>query len=138
SLQPDQQILSTIGAKSKGIEISLAELDAIKISVSDGEVRDIDMSTTSTFTSDQHSLSEGDLQHVVFTLDGAANIATVIGDGVLSDGSLETRAYGWGRIYPYLSDVNDTNIATINEKFNGVIHHIRAYDRALRTSEAIA
>jgi len=78
------------------------------------------------------------MHHVVFTIDGAAKIATIIVDGVLSDGSPSTRNYGWGWIYPYLQDQNDTNICTFDEGFDGTIHHIRVYNRALRTSEAIA
>lgn len=137
-MEAGKQILSTIGARNKGIEISVAQNNAIEIVVNDGEVREVDISENRKFTSDQNSLSEGKLHHVVFTLDGAAKIATIIVDGVLSDGSPQTRNYGWGRIYPYLKDPNDTNIGTIEEDFDGKIYHMRIYSRALRTSEAIA
>ena len=137
-MEAGKQLLSTMGAKQKGIEIALAENQSIKILINDGEVREAEISKNNQFVSDKNSLAEGDKHHVVFTLDGAANIATIIVDGVLSDGSPETRDYGWGRIYPYLKDLNDTNITTLNKDFKGKIHHLRVYNRALRTSEAIA
>ncbi|MDA0196094.1 MAG: hypothetical protein O2951_13795 [Bacteroidetes bacterium] len=122
----------------KGIEVSLMENNAIEILINDGEVREVDISENNKFISDQNTITEGQMHHVVFTIDGAAKIATIIVDGVLSDGSPSTRDYGWGRIYPYLQDQNDTNICTFDKGFDGTIHHIRVYNRALRTSEAIA
>ena len=138
SISPGQRILSTIGPKHKGIEVSLADDNAIEILINDGEVREDDISKNSTFASDQNTITGGKLHHVVFTIDGAAKIATIVVDGVLSDGSVQTRNYGWGWVYPYLSDPNDTNICTFDDGFDGTIHHMRVYNRALRTSEAIA
>jgi hypothetical protein len=135
---PGQRIFSTIGAQHKGIEISLADNNAIEIHINDGEVREDDISKNSTFVSDQNSITAGKLHHVVFIIDGAAKIATILVDGVLSDGSVQTRNYGWGRVYPYLSDLNDTDICKFDDGFKGNVHHMRVYDRALRTSEAIA
>jgi hypothetical protein len=133
-----QKILSTIGAKRKGFQVSLSENNAIEMQINDGEMRSVDIGEESEVSSDQNTITENQLHHVVFSIDGAAKIASVVVDGVLSDGSIQTREYGWSRIYPYLKDLNDTNICSIDEEFDGTIHHIRVYDRALRTSEAIA
>lgn len=136
--KPGQEILSTIGGKHKGIRVSLAKSNAIEIEIADGMVREDDVDENRIFVSDRNAISEDELHHVVFTVDGAAKIATIIVDGVLSDGSAETRDYGWGRIYPYLKGLNDTYICKIDEGLDGTVHHIRLYNRALRTSEAIS
>jgi len=111
---------------------------AVEIQIYDGELRLTDISKNRIFVSDENTVTENQLHHVVFTMDGAAKIATIVIDGILSDGSVETRSYGWGRIFPYLKDLNDTNICVFDEEFDGTIHHMRVYNRALRTSEAIA
>lgn len=135
---PEQTILSTIGGKHKGIEISLSENNTIKFEMDDGEMRSVNIIENKSVISDQNAIIEGELHHVVFNIDGASQISTVIIDGVLSDGSVNTRAYGWNRIHPYLKDLNDTNICSIDENFDGKIHKMRVYNRCLSTSEAIA
>lgn len=133
-----QQVLSTLQSAENGIEIFLAEDNNIGILLKDGKIRQANILKNTQFVSDQNTIKEGGLHHVMFTIDGAAKIATIIVDGVLSDGSPTTRAYGWGRVYPYLRGPNGSNVCTINKNFKGKIHHIRVYDRYLRTSEAIA
>jgi len=136
--EPRQVIFNTLGPKHKGIQVSLSCNNAIEILIDDGEVREDDIFEHRRFVSDHNTIMEGKLQHIVFIIDGAAKISSILVDGVLSDGGVETRPYGWGRVYPYLTDLNDTYICTFNEKFNGTIHAMRVYDRPLRTSEAIA
>lgn len=137
-ITPDQTIFSTLGGRHKGIQVSLSKNDAIEIQLYDGEMRSADISEESKASSDENTVSEGQLHHVVFTVDGAAKIVTILVNGVLSDGSAQTRAYGWSRIYPYLKDLNDTNICSFDEDFNGKIYSMRVYNRPLRTSEAVA
>jgi len=137
-MNPGQEIFSTIGGKHKGIRVSLQKDNAIEIEIADGVVREDEVEENRIFVSDRNTITEGKLHHVIFTLDGAAKIATIIVDSILSDGSAETRAYGWGRIYPYLKGLNDTHLCVFNEGFDGIIHQMRVYKRALRTSEAIA
>lgn len=136
-IQSGQQILKTLGQKNKGIEIFLAEKNAIKISVNDGQRRERNLGDAKEFVSDENTIKNGNHHHVVFTIDGAAKIATIVVDGILSDGG-ESRTHGWGKVYPLLSGLNDTYKGTISEDFKGRIHHMRVYNRALRTSEAIA
>src|SRR5690606_39758729 len=52
-MEINKQILHTLGAKEKGIEISLAENRSIKIQISDGEIREADISNSTQFISDQ-------------------------------------------------------------------------------------
>src|SRR5690606_21716741 len=59
------QLLSTVGPKEKGIEISLAEGNAIKIKIRDGIIRDRNISENTEFISDENTLQEGKLHHVV-------------------------------------------------------------------------
>lgn len=136
--KPDQKLLGTIGPKHKGIQVSLQKNNTIEIKINDGVVRETGLNEKGTFVSDQNTIIEGQVHHILFTIDGAAKIGTILIDGILCDGDTETRDYGWGRVYPYLNDLNDTNICVLDDGFDGIIHHMRVYNRALRTSEAIA
>ena len=133
-----QQLFSTIGPKHKGIKVSLQNNNTIEIELNDGEIREADLRENTIFTSDKNRIAENELHHIVFIIDGAAKIATVLVDGILSDGDIDERDYGWGRIYPYLKGLNDTNICILNRNFDGTIHLMKVYNRALRTSEAIS
>jgi hypothetical protein len=135
---PNQWILSDIGAKNIGIEVGLGDKHNLVLRLNDGRVRETTYGPGRIFFSDSASLMAGKLHHVVVTVDGAAKIVTMLIDGVLSDGSPDTRPYGWGRLYPYLQDLNDTYQARINPEFHGTIQYMRVYNRYLRTSEAMA
>lgn len=139
-LVESQTIFSTMGGKHKGMEIALAPKGAIQIKIHDGEMRDADGPYLGgqIFVSDEGVLSADGLHHVVFTIDGASGIATTIVDGVLSDGSLNTRTYGWGRVYRFMGDLNDTYKGILSEKFNGKVRHLRLYNRYLSTAESVA
>ena len=136
-LRPGQMIFSTVGPKGKGIEISVAEDQAIKISLNDGEIREVDISEFTEFTSDENSLRKDDLHHVVFIVDGAAKVASIIVDGIMSDGGLDSRSHGWGRIYQHLTSLNDTYLGVFSKDFSGTVYKMRLYDHALTTSEAV-
>ncbi len=136
--EPDQVIFSTFGPKNKGIEISTAKNNSIKLRINDGEVRETEFAKGQVFLSDSATISPKKLHHVVFIVDGASKILSIMVDGVLSDGSPNSRPYGWGRIYPLMQDFNDTHAAIFDPSFKGKIYHMRVYDRYLRTSEVIA
>lgn len=138
NMKPGQQLLTTFGSKHKGIEVFLAGQHAIGIRIADGEVRVKDLRSGQEFLSDANTVMQDKLHHVMFIIDGASKIASVVVDGILSDGSVDTRPCGWGRIHPHMKDMNDTYHCSFNPSFDGEIHHIRVYDRYLRTSEAIA
>ena len=138
TLKPDQQILSTFGPRIKGVKISISKDRAIKILINDGERRMNKLEEGQIFISDAKTITKNQLHHIVFIVDGAAKIVSIVVDGILSDGGIDTRPYGWGRIYPYMQNMNDTYKCFINPSFDGKVHHIRVYDRYFRTSEAIA
>jgi len=131
-------ILSTFGSRGKGFRVSLEENNAISINIHDGTRRDGDVRGGQTFTSDADVLRKGKLHHVVFTVDGAAKVVSIMVDGVMSDGGVGERPYGWGRLHLFLKDLNDTYKCKVDPDFKGDIKHIRVYGRYLRTSEAIS
>ena len=139
SLDVGQSIISTFGPKHKGLEVSLVEKGAIRIRIHDGEMRDQQgpYSNGQTFISDEGVINENELHHIVFIIDGASGIATIVVDGVLSDGEVKTRPYGWGRIHTFMQDLNDTYTCKIHPDFKGELQQLRVYNRYLRTSEAI-
>lgn len=137
SIKSEQKLLGTIGGKHKGFEIFLTKNKAIGMRISDGEIRENKLKGQ-TFVSDDNTITQGKLYHVVFIFDGASKIASIVVDGILSDGSVDTRPYGWGRIYPHTKHMNDTYRCSFNLSFEGKIHHMRVYNRYLCTSEAIA
>lgn len=90
------------------------------------------------YISDENAIKKEMMHHVVFIVDRASKIVSIMVFGILSDGSVDTRSYGWGRIYPLLKDINNTYKCSYNPYFKGKIYHMRVYNRYLRTSEAIA
>jgi hypothetical protein len=132
-----QELLSTMGNTHKGIRVILSDNKGIGIQINDGELRENNLKGQ-TFFSDANTLEQGNPHHVVFTIDGAAKIASIIVDGILSDGSIDEQPYGWGRLHPHLKDLNNVSRCTLNPSFDGKIRHMRVYERYLTTSEAIA
>jgi hypothetical protein len=135
-----QKIISTFGPKHKGIEVSVSDSNSVKLHLHDGEMRDSDgkFLNGQSFVSDVNVLSKGKKHHVVFVVDGASKVVSIIVDGILSDGNPGGRKYGWGRIHTFMTDVNDTFKCTPDPRLKGEIHQMRVYNRYLRTSEAIA
>jgi hypothetical protein len=131
------EVFSTIGAKRKGVKAILRENNTIEFEIDDGKIREKKLDVGRKFISDDQTIKEGQLHHIVLIIDGAAKIGMVVVDGILSDGGVDTRDYGWGRILPHIGDLNDTNVCTLNEEYNGKIHSIRLYNRALKISEVI-
>ena len=133
-------LLSSFGPRKKGFEIALGEGKSIQIKIHDGEMRDADGPYLhgQIFQSDTGVLSENTLHHIVFTLDGASKISSIVVDGILSDGSLNGRDYGWGRIHTFMGDLNDAHQLNIYQEVKGTMKKLRIYDRYLTTSEAIS
>lgn len=82
---------------------------------------------------DPASVGVGKLQHVAMIVDGGPKTISFVVDGRLCDGG-EFRQYGWGRFSPYLRDANGGDRLVVDE----AVQSLRIYDRALRTSEAVA
>ncbi len=82
---------------------------------------------------DPASVGVGKLHHVAIIVDGGPKVISFVIDGRLCDGA-EFRQYGWGRFSPYLREANGSGKLVVEAG----VQLVRIYDRALRTSEAVA
>ena len=82
---------------------------------------------------DPASVGVGKLHHVAIIVDGGPKVISFVIDGRLCDGA-EFRQYGWGRFSPYLREANGRGKLAVEAG----VQLVRIYDRALRTSEAVA
>ena len=89
--------------------------------------------TESRWTSESGALTDGKPHHVAVIVDGGPKIISFVVDGVFHDGGSE-RQFGWGRFSPNLMTVNGGPTLHVGPG----VRNIRVYNRALRTSEAIA
>ena len=88
------------------------------------------------WTTGRGAITPSKLHHVVFIVDGLANVVSVLIDGVLCDGGTSW-IQGWWRLNPWLDDLNGHGLCTVDKGFAGRIECLRIYDRYLRTSEEI-
>ena len=93
--------------------------------------------TESSWACDPWCLDVGVMHQVTFIVDGGPKIISVLVDGQLGDGG-EARQYGWGRFCSSLRDVNGAPSAHVGMGLRGTLAVCRLYNRALRTSEAVA
>lgn len=129
-LQPGQVVLDSRDAKGKGIWITTAEQQTLRLEMNDGTL-------TQGWDTDPGLLEADKLHHVVFIVDGAPNIITVTVDGKLCDGG-SYRQYGWGRFSEKLEDANGSKKIKVASNLHGQIKNLRIYNRYLSTSEAIS
>jgi hypothetical protein len=150
SVESGQILLDSFGKTRRGFRVSTAAGGALKLELWDGKVRrwlealdgpDPSQNVRSVrvwnWSTDAGTIRSGQLHHVAFIVDGRANIASVVVDGVLCDGG-ESRIQGWWRLSPYLGDLNGDGRATVGEGLAGRLERVRIYDRYLRTSEAVS
>lgn len=120
-LEAGQTLLS-----AEGMTLKTVPGGAVELTLTDGR-------TISSWQSDPGSLTAGKLQHIVAIVDGGPKIITYVIDGHLQDGG-DARQFGWGRFSPNLKSV-----AGLDRIRNGSgVTSFAAYNRALRTAEAIA
>ena len=124
-----QVLLDATEENGRGVLLRTAKDAALELVLSDGK-------KTRTAPSDPGTLVAGKRCHVVVTVDGAPNIVTFVVDGVLQDGGSH-RHRGWTRFDVATGDVNGSEKPRVAPKFEGVLHRLRVYDRAIRTSEAV-
>jgi hypothetical protein len=126
----DQIVVDNRDANGKGILITTTDKQSLAFQISDGNI-------TESLNSDTGLLSKDKPHHVVFVVDGAANIFTTVVDGKLCDGGKE-KEYGWGRFSDKLTDVNSRKKLKLSSDFTGKVEKIRIYNRYLTTSECIS
>ena len=130
TLAGGQMVLDTRTASGKGLSVSTTANGTLEIVLNDGR-------TENRWGCDPHVLRAGELHHVVIVVDGGPKIICFSVDGRLCDGG-EARQFGWGRFSPHLREANGAPMLRIGSALDGAIHRLRIYNRALRTSEAIA
>lgn len=113
----------------RGFKVILTENRTIELSFSDGRY-------SADWDIDRGLIEPGKDHHILFIVDGAADIITAVVDGVLCDGG--DRHFGWSFFRHELGDINGVERLRIAPSFSGSVKLIRIYDRYLRTAEAVS
>ncbi|MGH7956364.1 MAG: LamG-like jellyroll fold domain-containing protein, partial [Opitutaceae bacterium] len=74
--------------------------------------------------------------HIAVIVDGGPKIISFVVDGELHDGG-DRRQFGWARFPRELRTVSFGDKLVLAPRLKGEMKHVRIYDRALRTTEAI-
>ncbi len=128
-LVPGQTILQNTDTSGTGLTIHITPRRTVELSIKDenGAVAwDTDPGAVKTGT-----------QHIVFIIDGMANIITTVVNGRLCDGG-RYRIKGWSRFSPGINNVNGRGQMEVLPDFSGTLKKIRIYNRYLLTSEAVS
>ncbi|MBL7043282.1 MAG: exo-alpha-sialidase [Pirellulaceae bacterium] len=125
-----QIILDSRDDQGRGIVVTTAEHNCLRIEVNDGK-------HSGFWSCDRDLVPPGDWHYVAMIVDGGPNVISMVVDGVLCDGG-QASVYGWGRFTPELGDVRGSDRLRIGTSFTGDLKRLRVYNRYLRTSEAIA
>lgn len=128
-LIPGQILLDNRDSKGNGVSISVSLKRTIEISLKDGQV-------SSSWYTDPGIVQPGK-HHIVFVVDGAANIITTIVNGILCDGG-RYRHTGWYWFDSEINNVKGSKNLIVLPNFNGEVTEMRIYNRHLTTSEAIS
>mgnify|MGYP005626608565 CR=1 FL=1 len=121
-------LLDSRTPQGQGMALVITERGTLELILNDGR-------TESRWDCDPGLLDPGD-HHVVATVDGGPHVITFVVDGKLCDGGTH-RQFGWGRFSPNLRHANGSQTIRIAPAFHGAVRHVRAYNRALTTTEAI-
>ncbi|MBI3207967.1 MAG: exo-alpha-sialidase [Candidatus Solibacter usitatus] len=121
-----QTLLDNRGPDGKGFALRTSTVGSVELILNDGQ-------TENRWTSDPGMLATSKTHHIVAIVDGGPKIITFVIDGKLNDGG-DARQFGWGRFSPNLRGANGGNLLRIGNP----VQRLRLYNRALRTSEAIA
>ena len=128
-LVPGQIILDNRDSDGNGLSMRVTPKRTIELSLKDGKV-------TSFWDTDPGVIKPGE-QHMVFVVDGKANLITTIVNGKLCDGG-RYRSTGWNWFDAKINNVNGTGNLNVLSDFNGEVKEIRIYNRYLSTYEAIS
>ncbi len=126
SLRPGEMLLDSRTPDGRGYALRVTGENAVELILSDGR-------TENRWASDPGTLRPGRPQHIVAIVDGGPKIISYVVDGQLNDGG-DHRQFGWGRFSPNLMRVTSLP----ETKRHAAVKQLRVYNRALRTSEAIA
>jgi len=143
-LAPGRVLIDSTGGDAAGVQVVTGADDTLEVNFHDGR-------HGFRWTSDPGTMHAGQLQHVMFIVDGGPQAVSVVVDGRLCDGALgEVRLRGTGRFArtKYFSNYEDrcepaseigdvTGAGELSIPVVDEVLHLRLYDRYLRTSEAI-
>lgn len=129
SLTPGRTILDGRNEHGQGVYLWTAAGGAVEIILNDGDIE-------SRWSCDGGLLKVGQLHHIVANVDAGPRIITFVIDGRLCDGGSD-RQFGWGRFDADLRLADLGGSLRVVPGFGGRIHHLRIYNRSLRTSEAV-
>jgi len=121
-------LLDSRTPQGQGLAFVVTERGTLELVLNDGR-------TESRWDCDPGLLAPGD-HHVVATVDGGPHVITFIVDGKLCDGGTG-RQFGWGCFSRNLRHANGSQALRVTPAFHGTVRHLRAYGRALTTTEAI-
>jgi hypothetical protein len=134
-LTPGQILLDSRDAQGRGIVLSTSDKARLEFSMSDGD-------NTARWDTDPGLLQPDTLHHVVFIIDGAPKLISVLVDGLLCDGGdAPDRPYGYGRFFKGMTEELEEEIGDTTGgpdlKVGQMVQHLRLYTRYIRTTEAI-
>jgi hypothetical protein len=120
-----------------GFTVTTAEFGALKLELTDGRNR-------TAWSCDPGLLTPGRRHQVVFNVDLAPRLISVVVDGVLCDGGDHAQfgytRYGDVGLKPTGKEVGDINggpLRVAPAGLAGRVHHVRFYSRYLTTSEMV-
>ncbi len=128
SLAPGQTLLDTRDRAGRGYRLKTGDGGSVWLEFCDGW-------QAAGWESDRGLLGTNQLHHVVATVDGRARVITFVVDGKLCDGGAE-RQFGFGRFGPNFKQISGDRLRVAPD-LKGELHHVRLYNRALWTSEAV-
>ena len=128
-LKSNQIILDNTDMHGNGIIIRITPERTIELTMQESDKK-------ASLDTDPGMVTKG-RNHVVFNIDGRANLITSIVNGKLCDGG-RYRLKGWSWFDKKFSNVNVSDNLIIAPDFDGSVKNIRIYGRYLTTSEAIS
>jgi hypothetical protein len=124
-----QVIVDSRDDAGRGYVLRIGENETVRFEMSDGW-------QAAFWDSDAGLLKTNTLHHLVVIMDGRAKVICFVVDGVLNDGGAE-RPFGFGRFNPTFKDISGGRELKLAPALHGKLRHVRLYNRALRTTEAV-
>lgn len=122
--------------EAAGVLITTTDRSSLRLELNDGN-------NTTAWECDPGLIVEGRRHHIVFNVDAAPRLITVIVDGQLCDGGqTEGRSFGYTRFGDSDAPPTDKNLGDVSGgsvlSVSARLLHLRIYSRYLTTSEAVS
>ncbi len=128
-LKPGQTIFDNTDFQGNGVKIETTPERTVKLILKEGDYQ-------ASLDTDPGLVVKGE-NHIVFIVDGQANLLTSLVNGKLCDGG-RYRLQGWSWFDENIVDVSTSENLIIMTDFDGSVRKLRIYNRYLTTSEAIS